>query len=273
MIEREPQITRDTVVVSDSGLVLWVPPYKLTSSCNIDTVWYPFDEQRCDLKFGSWVYNGWKLNLKMKDKSGMDISGFVTNQEWDLIGASGTRNEVYYECCPEPYMDITYTIHVRRRTIPYLRNIIIPSFLITLMSILTLIIPATSPCPRFLTIFLLFILFCITIPKDLPQESIMSSLLSWCYFTLFLSLIHSVIVTAIVSPCFLQSISFDNKVIQTILMKSCCGGMKKSKQESEGQIRSEFAKTLDILAIFLFLLTFLFGFGATLLSAPMLIVR
>ena len=203
----------------------------------------------------------------------MDISSYVTNPEWDLIGTSGTRNEVIYECCPEPYLDITYTIHVRRRTIPYLKNIIIPSFTITLASILTLIIPATSSSPRFLTIFLLFILFCITIPKDLPQESIMSSLLSWCYFTLFCSLIHSVIVTAIVNPFFLKSFSFDNKVIRAILFRNCCGEMERSKQGSEEQVRYELAKTLDILAILLFLVIFLFGFGGTLLSAPYLVVQ
>ena len=65
MIEREPQITRDMVVVSDNGAVIWVPPYKMISSCKIDTTWFPFDEQRCDLKFGSWTFNGFKLNLKM----------------------------------------------------------------------------------------------------------------------------------------------------------------------------------------------------------------
>ena len=65
MIEREPQITRDMVVVSDTGAVTWVPPYKMISSCKIDKTWFPFDEQRCDMKFGSWVYNGFNLNLEM----------------------------------------------------------------------------------------------------------------------------------------------------------------------------------------------------------------
>ena len=204
---------------------------------------------------------------------GMDISSYVTNSEWDLIGTSGTRNEVIYDCCPEPYIDITYNIHVRRRTIPYLRNIILPSFTITLVSILTLLIPATTPSPRFLTICLLFILFCITIYKDFPHASLLSSLLSWCYFTLFCSLIHSVIVTTIVNPLFLQSLSFDNKVIRAILLKNCCGGMEKSKQGSEEQVRYELAKSLDTLEILIFLVAFLFGFGGTLLSAPYLVVQ
>eukprot|EP00092_Neocalanus_flemingeri_P077106 GFUD01095704.1.p1 GENE.GFUD01095704.1~~GFUD01095704.1.p1 ORF type:complete len:324 (-),score=58.07 GFUD01095704.1:50-994(-) len=117
MIHREDLRTRDMVVVSSDGSVVWIPSYKITSSCEMDTTFYPFDEQSCLLKFGSWVYNGWKLTLKLSDMS-MDISTYLTNTAWDLISAEGKLNTVQYECCPEPYLDITYTIKLRRRTTP-----------------------------------------------------------------------------------------------------------------------------------------------------------
>ena len=46
------------------------------------------------------------------------------------------RNEVIYECCPEPYLDITYTIKMRRRTLYYFCNLIIPCILIASMAVL-----------------------------------------------------------------------------------------------------------------------------------------
>ena len=64
-MEREAQITPDLVVVSNTGSVLWVVPYKIRSTCKIDFTWFPFDDQDCQLKLGSWVYNGFKLNLKL----------------------------------------------------------------------------------------------------------------------------------------------------------------------------------------------------------------
>jgi hypothetical protein len=35
------------------------------------------------------------------------------NGEWQLLTASAERNVVVYDCCPEPYIDITATIFLR----------------------------------------------------------------------------------------------------------------------------------------------------------------
>lgn len=58
------------------------------STCNVDVRWFPFDIQRCELKFGSWTYDGWLLDLQMNNA---DISSYMPNGEWDLIGDYGWR--------------------------------------------------------------------------------------------------------------------------------------------------------------------------------------
>ena len=64
-MKTEAMLAQDMVVVSANGRVIWVPSYRLTAACKMDYTWYPFDEQWCDLKFGSWVYNGWMLNISL----------------------------------------------------------------------------------------------------------------------------------------------------------------------------------------------------------------
>ena len=64
MKQSKALMERDLVVVSRDGSVVWVPPFEFSSSCKMDYTWFPFDEQRCDIKFGSWTYNGFKLNLQ-----------------------------------------------------------------------------------------------------------------------------------------------------------------------------------------------------------------
>lgn len=46
------------VVVRNNGSCLYVPPGIFKSTCKIDITWFPFDDQHCDMKFGSWTYDG-----------------------------------------------------------------------------------------------------------------------------------------------------------------------------------------------------------------------
>lgn len=47
--------------IYSGGLVEWKPPAIYKSSCEIDVEYFPFDEQTCVLKFGSWTYDGFKV--------------------------------------------------------------------------------------------------------------------------------------------------------------------------------------------------------------------
>ena len=44
-------------MVSSDGTVFWSPPARLRSSCKVDITFFPFDEQHCYMKFGSWTYD------------------------------------------------------------------------------------------------------------------------------------------------------------------------------------------------------------------------
>lgn len=49
--------------IYSQGLVEWKPPAIYKSSCEIDVEYFPFDEQTCVLKFGSWTYDGFKVSI------------------------------------------------------------------------------------------------------------------------------------------------------------------------------------------------------------------
>ena len=51
-------------MVGYDGNVFWPPPAKFRSSCKIDITYFPFDDQLCKMKFGSWVYDGFQVNIK-----------------------------------------------------------------------------------------------------------------------------------------------------------------------------------------------------------------
>lgn len=43
-----------------NGTVRWMPPALYLSACRIDMEYFPYDEQTCSMRFGSWTYDGSK---------------------------------------------------------------------------------------------------------------------------------------------------------------------------------------------------------------------
>ncbi|KAL1244791.1 Cullin-3 [Trichinella spiralis] len=139
----DPYYPSNLVVYSD-GKINWIPPAIVRSSCKMDVTWFPFDDQTCCLKFGSWTYNDRKLVLE-QGGNGWDMSEYIENGEWLLVDYPVRRTVKLYECCPdEPYSDVKYCLHIRRRTLYYGFNLIIPSLLISLMTLLGFILPVES---------------------------------------------------------------------------------------------------------------------------------
>jgi nicotinic acetylcholine receptor len=48
-------------VLHHTGKVVWTPPAIFKSSCEIDVRYFPFYQQTCFMKFGSWTYDGFQV--------------------------------------------------------------------------------------------------------------------------------------------------------------------------------------------------------------------
>lgn len=55
--------TMTKAVLHHSGKVMWTPPAIFKSSCEIDVRYFPFDQQTCFMKFGSWSYDGNQVSV------------------------------------------------------------------------------------------------------------------------------------------------------------------------------------------------------------------
>ena len=69
--------------LSSTGDVNYIPPGIIKSTCKVDVGWFPFDDQLCPLKFGSWTFSGAQI-LLINGTVGRDT--YTTNGEWRLIG-------------------------------------------------------------------------------------------------------------------------------------------------------------------------------------------
>jgi hypothetical protein len=55
-------------IVYNNGKVLWVPPSKFDTFCELDLKYWPFDKQTCQIIIGSWTYSGFQINLTTAEK-------------------------------------------------------------------------------------------------------------------------------------------------------------------------------------------------------------
>ncbi|XP_054890295.1 neuronal acetylcholine receptor subunit alpha-7 [Poeciliopsis prolifica] len=195
--ERFDATFHTNVLVNASGHCQYIPPGILKSTCYIDVRWFPFDVQKCDLKFGSWTHNGWLLDLQMLD---VDTSTYIPNGEWDLVGVPAKRNELYYECCKEPYPDVTFTVTMRRRTLYYGLNLLIPCVLISGLALLVFLLPADSgeKISLGITVLLSLTVFMLLVAEIMPATSDSVPLIAQYFASTMMIVGMSVVVTVIV---------------------------------------------------------------------------
>jgi len=103
--------------------------------------------QTCNLKFGSWTYDGFMLDISFYDNSSeVDISDYVISNEWELLDQPGVRNVRYYSCCGDhPYPDLTFTLRLRRLSAFYNYTIMLPCVLLSCLTTVIFWLPPESP--------------------------------------------------------------------------------------------------------------------------------
>nr|AKU47860.1 nicotinic acetylcholine receptor subunit alpha7 [Tetranychus cinnabarinus] len=129
-----------------------------------------------------------------------DLSTYIENGEWILLGILGRRNKVLYRCCADPFTDVTYTIHIRRRTLYYGINLIIPCLIISSMTLLGFTLPPDSGEKLTLgvTILLSMTVFLLQLTETLPATSDTVSAIATYFASIMLMVAFSVVMTVVV---------------------------------------------------------------------------
>ncbi|KRY74112.1 Acetylcholine receptor subunit alpha-type unc-38 [Trichinella pseudospiralis] len=181
-----------------TGLVRWEPPAIYKSM-------FPFDEQTCHLKFGSWSYTEAQIDLQHMDEAiefvlelderddtwknitvvwnGIDLSDYYPSVEWDILSIPAKRHGKHYNSCcasfDRDFIDITYYINLRRKPLFYTVNMIFPCIGISFLTILVFYLPSDSNEKISLCISILVSLtvFFLLLTEIIPATSIVLPLI------------------------------------------------------------------------------------------------
>lgn len=227
----------------NDGSISWSRPGMIKSTCVFDLKYFPYDQQVCQLKFGSWVYHEKELNLK-KSTPSIDISNMQKNEGWDLVNYTSELNVIKYDCCPEEYADITYNFTLRRKPGYYSLNIILPTFATAVLMLISFIVPWDSGerISFATTVMLSIIVFLLILSDSLPKTDtkplLSQMLIGLTFFSLF-----TVFFTVIISSMYSYKDNKNNVFFR--FMKYCnCFLCKKKDIENKKSIENAFSQEI-----------------------------
>ena len=134
---------------------------------------YYFVLQTCPIKFGSWSFDASKMDV-LNVSNVADLSYWVENGEWELLGMTVKRKEVLYTCCKYPYPDVTFWIKLRRKPLYYIFNLILPCVFITATTVLVFYLPVESgeKVSLGVTVLLALTVFLLLVAETMPPQSV-----------------------------------------------------------------------------------------------------
>ncbi|KAL7012589.1 hypothetical protein ACKWTF_014944 [Chironomus riparius] len=215
-----------------SGAVLWVPTSKFKTYCSLNLKMWPFDQQKCEIKLGSWTYDANQLKLRLSDDP-VELKHYYKNQEWVIVDSSVEHHQTKYDCCVEPYEDITFYFTLSRRSPMYKAIAVVPTIAIVFMVLIAFWLPPDAGEKLILNGFacvlvcVLLIYFSQLLPVMSETSPLIVSFYSQTLYLLSASLIISAFVINIsrkkghkALPSFIKTIFLDNFVETIFACKS-----------------------------------------------------
>lgn len=128
------------------------------------------------------------------------MDDYQESTEWDLLEVKAQKYEKYYHCCSEPYPDIKFNITIRRKTLFYTINLILPCVVICSVTLVLFYMPANSgeKITMGMTILTSLNIFLLLVAEINPSTSLATPLIGkYLLFTMIL-VAGSIVMTVLV---------------------------------------------------------------------------
>ncbi|XP_064636116.1 neuronal acetylcholine receptor subunit alpha-9-like [Lineus longissimus] len=241
-----PTFEETMVQITSDGLVFYPSHVTLKAACPMDLRNFPYDTQSCRFKFGSWIYNGFQLNITKRSQV-VDLSNYRLNQRWELTNTTTTTNVIYYSCCPESYPDITFNLTIKRRPEQLSMMYVCPAFVLALLVPLVFLQPYGSGDKTMLAVGIqLCVLSVVYSLQDyINADRTASPLLVKYYGLIFVcataALITSTVVNAVIGGCVRGPPDSLYKIFTCCSLCLCAGG-EAPVSKSESVVRDEMSE-------------------------------
>ena len=184
--------------VNSSGHVAWSLPLIIKSSCSVDVTLFPFDNQKCQVRFGSAMYDEQQLQLQLHSDvtQSLDLSRFTQNPEFELVRqqlqvepltAHAFRQRFFrpemtsqpaehlfpYDDVEVVYPQLVLTLFMRRKPQYFMYTIVLPTLVLCLLLIATFLLPCDhgDKVGIGLTVFLSLYVLQLAVAENIPESN------------------------------------------------------------------------------------------------------
>uniref|UniRef100_A0A0D9RM46 5-hydroxytryptamine receptor 3C n=1 Tax=Chlorocebus sabaeus TaxID=60711 RepID=A0A0D9RM46_CHLSB len=134
-----------TAYISSEGQIKYDKPMRVTSICNLDIFYFPFDQRNCNFTFSSLLHtvDGMLLGMDKEVWEITDVSrNVIRTQGWELLGINKATPKM--SMGNNLYDQIMFYVAIRHRPSLYIINLLVPSSFLNAIDALSFYLPAES---------------------------------------------------------------------------------------------------------------------------------
>ncbi|WKX93110.1 hypothetical protein Q1695_010833 [Nippostrongylus brasiliensis] len=177
-------------------------PAIYTITCRLNIRFFPYDRQNCTLTISSWTNSMSALDYYADAE--VNLASFIPNEEWDVKSFKIFRHEYKYACCAEPWAILQASLVIQRKPLYYIVNLIIPTSIITIVSITGFFTPASTDDDRTekinlgITTLLAMSILMLMVSDQMPTTSEFVPLIAWFYLSIIIIISIGTFLTSVV---------------------------------------------------------------------------
>eukprot|EP00105_Crassostrea_gigas_P015880 XP_011433049.1 PREDICTED: neuronal acetylcholine receptor subunit beta-3 [Crassostrea gigas] len=193
-------VTGSILIIDSSGIVTWTVPLIIKSSCPVDVTYFPYDQQTCEIHFGSWIYDVTKVDLQLLS-GGPNLKQYILNNEFDLLNVNLYRTTVDETCCPGngSHPIIHFQMTIKRKSIYYDYIVIAPTIMLCILTLASFWLPCHhgEKIAIGLTVFLTLYVLQLLIAENVPDTNTTPVLGVFIFLVMTLNCISLIMATLV----------------------------------------------------------------------------
>lgn len=164
------------IQVYSDGTIAWLTGKIISTHCECDIRFFPFDTQTCGVVFTTWLYNKQSIQIKAANPA-MFMEFYKENGEWEFIRYETPLQDVRSSGIDYQLLNFNFTF--RRRPSFYFMNYILVGVLLSWLLCLTFkLTPDSGDKIGFvLTVMLTYTVYLSFVLDNIPRTSQRTSML------------------------------------------------------------------------------------------------